>query len=199
MRSSWRDIQFLIVDEISMIPYEMLCMIDLRLKQLKDSLDLFGGVNVLLFGDLMQLPPVRGNLVFNQPERMQPATHLWREFSFCELTQNMRHRGDSTFVDLLNDLQMGTVNREQVDLLLKKLEGNDTGDFSLGRALRIHPTIKQVDEHNDTVLRHFAAANIEMWTVTAQDKIVDSTRDLQSADMDKVIPHDINKTGGLPK
>ncbi|GFS64630.1 ATP-dependent DNA helicase [Trichonephila clavipes] len=61
----WKDIQFLFIDEISMVPYEMLCMIDSRLKQLKNSEEMFGGLNVLLFGDLMQLPLVRRNQVFD--------------------------------------------------------------------------------------------------------------------------------------
>jgi len=38
----------------------------------------------------MQLPPVRASQVFQQPERMIPATHLWRLFSLVELTENMR-------------------------------------------------------------------------------------------------------------
>jgi PIF1-like helicase len=102
MRLLWRSTKFIIIDEISMVPYEMLVMIDSRLKQLMDNNDLFGGLNVLLFGDLFQLPPVRGNAVYIQPTRMQPAIHLWQTMSFCELKYNMRQRGDTTFIDILN-------------------------------------------------------------------------------------------------
>lgn len=87
MRLQWKDIQFLFIDEISMVPYEMLCMIESRLRQLKNPDELFGGINVIVFGDLLQLPPVRGHQVFEQPERMVPALHLWRCFSICELTE----------------------------------------------------------------------------------------------------------------
>ena len=61
MRQLWQDIEFLFIDEISMVLYEMLCMIDSRLRQLKTAKSFFGGINVLLFGDLMQLLPVRGH------------------------------------------------------------------------------------------------------------------------------------------
>ncbi|GBP34216.1 hypothetical protein EVAR_30769_1 [Eumeta japonica] len=54
---------------------------------------MFGGLNVLLFADLMQLPPVRGNQIFDHPARMVPATHLWRLFSFIELKDNMKQKG----------------------------------------------------------------------------------------------------------
>ncbi|GIY09417.1 ATP-dependent DNA helicase [Caerostris extrusa] len=63
----------------------------------------FGGINVLLFGDLMQLPPVRGHQVFQQPKHMKPATHLWRQFHLVELKQNMHQQGDTTFIDVHND------------------------------------------------------------------------------------------------
>jgi hypothetical protein len=33
MRQQWKDIEFIFIDEISMVPYEMLCMIDSRLRQ----------------------------------------------------------------------------------------------------------------------------------------------------------------------
>ncbi|GIY94550.1 ATP-dependent DNA helicase [Caerostris extrusa] len=78
MRQLWQNVEFQFIDEISMVPYE-LCMIDSRLRQLKSPNACFGGINVLLFGDLMQLPPVRGHQVFRQPEHIKPATHLWRQ------------------------------------------------------------------------------------------------------------------------
>ncbi|GIY14950.1 ATP-dependent DNA helicase [Caerostris extrusa] len=85
MRQLWQNVEFLFIDEISMVPYEMLFMIDSSLRQLKSPYASFGGINVLLIGDLMQLPPVRGHQVFQHPEHMKPATHLWRQFRLVEL------------------------------------------------------------------------------------------------------------------
>ena len=63
--------------EISMVPYEILCMIENRLRQLKNKDDeLFGGVNIIVFGDLFQLPPVKGHAVFEQPNNMKPNVNL---------------------------------------------------------------------------------------------------------------------------
>lgn len=50
MRQQWKDIQFLFIDEISMVPYEMLCMIESRLRQVKNPDELFGGINIIVFG-----------------------------------------------------------------------------------------------------------------------------------------------------
>ncbi|GIY06125.1 ATP-dependent DNA helicase [Caerostris extrusa] len=53
-----------------------------------------------LFGDLMELLPVRGHQVFQQPEHMKPATHLWRKFRLVELKPNMCQQGDTTLIDV---------------------------------------------------------------------------------------------------
>jgi len=67
MRLEGKDVEFIFIDDISMVPYEMLCMIESRLRQLKSPEEMFGGINVLLFGDLMQIPPVKGQPVYRQP------------------------------------------------------------------------------------------------------------------------------------
>lgn len=66
-RPEWLQTQFLIIDDILMVSYEMLEHFDSCLQQLKASSELFGGINILLFGDLMMLPPVGGarNYVFD--------------------------------------------------------------------------------------------------------------------------------------
>ena len=126
MRLQGKDIQILFIDEISMIPYEMLCMIESRLRQLKNPDELFGGINVIVFGDLLQLPPVRRHQVFEQPERMVPTLHLWRCFFLCELTENMRQKGDNTFIDILNALRVGELRGEHISVLLQKVSADST-------------------------------------------------------------------------
>lgn len=197
MRQQWKDTEFFFIDEISMVPYEMLCMIDSRLRQLKNNDELFGGLNVLLFGDLMQLPPIRGNQVFEQPERMVAATHLWRLFTLIELTENMRQQGDQTFINILNALRVGELREQYMVVLMDKVRQEATGEFSIGRALRIFPTNKQVQDHNQAVLQYFKAKNTQMFKIKAQDRLVDKPD--ENIDYDKITPKDINKTAGLPR
>ncbi|XP_054746145.1 ATP-dependent DNA helicase PIF1-like [Anastrepha obliqua] len=199
MRQLWQNIEFLFIDEISMIPYEMLCMIDSRLRQLKIADACFGGINVILFGDLMQLPPVRGHQVFQQPDHMKPATHLWRQFGLVELKQNMRQQGDTTFIDVLNALRVGEMTSRQLEILLEKVSTDATNEFSIEKALRIYPTNDQVARHNEKVLQSFENKGTVIYTIKAQDQLIDATRNLGNKDLNSVIPNDINKTGGLPK
>ncbi|GBN06962.1 hypothetical protein AVEN_37265-1 [Araneus ventricosus] len=93
-----------------MVSYQMLCMIDSRLRQLKNKdNEFFRDINILVFGDLMQLPPIRrfGNPVYQQTQNLQPTVHLWRLFTLCELVENMRQQGDTPFIDVLNALRIG--------------------------------------------------------------------------------------------
>jgi ATP-dependent exoDNAse (exonuclease V) alpha subunit len=182
-----------------MVPYEMLVMIDSRLKQLKNNMSLFGGINVIIFGDLMQLPPVRGSQVFQQPLRMAPATHLWRLFTLVELTQNMRQQGDNTFIDILNALRIGEMRAEHLQVLVGKVSNNRSGEFALEKALRIYPTNDQVFEHNEAVLQYYRDTGIKIDMIKAYDQLVNAKANDMNNNIERITSNDINKTGGLPK
>lgn len=63
----WSYTEFMFIHEISMVSNEMLCMIDSRLKQLENSEEVFGDINVMVFANLIQLLPARRSHVFHQP------------------------------------------------------------------------------------------------------------------------------------
>jgi hypothetical protein len=91
-------------------------------------------VKLTQFALEMQLPPVRGNQIFDQPLRLRPAVHLWRQFRLVELTENMRQHGDNTFVEILNALRIGQIRVKHIDVLLQKVSQEWTGEFSIERA-----------------------------------------------------------------
>ncbi|GBP95287.1 hypothetical protein EVAR_97231_1 [Eumeta japonica] len=111
----------------------MLVMINSRL-QMKNNDRLFGRINILVFGDLMQLPPVHGRQVFEQPPHMAGGTHFWQLFTLVELTQNMRQQGDNTFIDILNALRVGEIRREHLQTLMDKVSNDASGLFAINGA-----------------------------------------------------------------
>ena len=54
----YRNIEVLIIDEISMVRADMIDHIDMFLRINRENMNPFGGVQVIFFGDLFQLPPV---------------------------------------------------------------------------------------------------------------------------------------------
>jgi len=53
-----RELELLIVDEVSMLRADLLDMVDFALRHVRKNSMPFGGVQILLMGDLHQLPPV---------------------------------------------------------------------------------------------------------------------------------------------
>lgn len=199
LRRAWQNIRFIIIDEVSMLPYELLHQINLRLQELKCSNQLFGGVNILLFGDLMQLPPVLGSPIFVQPEELEGMLHLFHQFSFCELKEVVRQQNDRTFVDLLNNLREGKLTSEQYELLVVKASNSrQEGKFAHGKAIRIMPTNKMVQSYNEMVMNS-VEPSIQKINLQAQDRLLEKDMRLLNVSVENIIPSDINKTAGVPK
>jgi hypothetical protein len=64
-RELFREMELLIIDEISMVRCDLLDLIDTILRYVRKSSKPFGGVQVLFIGDLFQLPPVAQNEEWN--------------------------------------------------------------------------------------------------------------------------------------
>ena len=95
LRREFKDVHFIIIDEVSMVSYQLFSFVHRRLMEIKGIEDVsvfFGGVSVLAVGDFYQLPPVRGSFLFlNGKDYVPGTTHLWRDlFQLVELEQNMR-------------------------------------------------------------------------------------------------------------
>ena len=104
-----RKIQVLIIDEISMVSAGLLTYISTYFSKIhKNSLP-FGGLHVLAFGDLMQLPPVKGLEVF--------YSRVWKVFVPVFLNRSRRHNTDTEFGTLLLAVRMGRMTDNQFQSL----------------------------------------------------------------------------------
>jgi hypothetical protein len=68
----------------------VLRQINLRLQEIRECDLPFGGFNILLMGDLLQIEPVHGNWIYDQPSELQNEENLWRLFQIQQLIQNVR-------------------------------------------------------------------------------------------------------------
>lgn len=115
-------LDLLIIDEISMVRADTLDYIDTVLRQVKGSARPFGGVQLLMIGDLFQLPPVyekdwpvlrnfyKGPYFFDSR-----AFQKFPVLTF-ELTQVYRQK-DPVFVEILNSIRNGYADSEMLDKL----------------------------------------------------------------------------------
>ena len=63
-RMKYRQLEWLLIDEISMVSNDLFKYVHLHLQDIKHSTKPFGGVNIIVIGDLFQLQPVMGDFVF---------------------------------------------------------------------------------------------------------------------------------------
>ena len=98
IRATLKRLQLLIVDEISMVSSITLLFVHLRLAEIMSNNNLFGGISTVFFGDLFQLPPVKGNQPFIPVTLLEAkqrvgavgSVDIWAEMTYDELTANVR-------------------------------------------------------------------------------------------------------------
>src|SRR6266511_613600 len=54
----WHNVDYLIIDKVSMIGCRLLLQIHEALCEAKENSNIFGGINIIFVGDFAQLPPV---------------------------------------------------------------------------------------------------------------------------------------------
>ncbi len=58
LRRAWKDVGLLIIDEISMVSRQLLGIVSRRLSLILDNEADFGGLRVVIMGDIQQLSPL---------------------------------------------------------------------------------------------------------------------------------------------
>ena len=126
MRENLSSLVLVIIDEMSMVKSDILYQIYRRLQEIKQNDSDFGGISVILCGDLMQLQPVKGAWIFEPPKgEVFQAAHavqpLWELFKPIELVKNHRQGEDRSYADLLNRVRKGKHTEEDIDSLRGRL------------------------------------------------------------------------------
>jgi ATP-dependent DNA helicase PIF1 len=111
-------IDFLIIDEVSMLDNILCNNIDLILKSVKNNVKPFGDIQVLFVGDFFQLAPVINTYCF--------YSKAWIELNpiLIELIEPIRHNTDKAFQIILSKLRYGIMNKK-IFHILKSLENNN--------------------------------------------------------------------------
>lgn len=123
-RKVLRSVDLIIIDEVSMLRADILDAIDYRMKSLKRNFDEpFGGVQVLMIGDLFQLPPIVKNEEWAVLSKFYKGMHFFEALAlrnsgmvYIELDKIFRQK-DQTFIDILNKLRLNKIERSDVDFL----------------------------------------------------------------------------------
>jgi len=122
-RNIMRNLELLIIDEVSMLRADLLDAIDWTLRNVRRNNEPFGGIQVLFIGDLLQLPPVvkqeewsilrsyySGMFFFNAKVLQEKAP------LYIELSTIFRQQ-DQGFIQVLNNLRNNQITANDVEIL----------------------------------------------------------------------------------
>lgn len=134
LKNRWRNTKILIIDEISMLEPELFEKLEIIARKVRNNEKKFGGIQLILSGDFLQLPPVNSN-------KLCFESNIWSDiidktFYFQE---NLR-QDNKEFQDILNKIRLGNVDEDVKNCLTSCINRNKTN-------LLIEPTILYSKRH----------------------------------------------------
>ena len=141
----------LAIDEISMVSAELFDKLDKVFRIIRSDDRPFGGVQILAFGDFLQLPPVEGEFAFD--------SDVWGPANFkVHLLTHIFRQEDVAFARALSELRNGALSQESKDLLRPRQRAVD--DDPLKPPVIITATNKECDRINDHRLGSLAPIQV---------------------------------------
>ena len=123
-----RTLELLIIDEISMVRADILDAIDATLKRYRKNDRPFGGVQLLMIGDVQQLPPVVTESEKPFMDQVYPSpfffnSRAFRKLGYIVIELNKIHRQrDAEFTSMLNDIRTGNPSDQTLERLNRRLD-----------------------------------------------------------------------------
>jgi hypothetical protein len=150
-----KNIDTVVIDEISMVRADLMDAIDSCLRQIRKNDLVFGGIQLIMFGDLYQLSPVIGDsdlykyFADNNGGFYFFNANVWDQtvLEIYELSYIFRQK-DEDFKEVLNSVRVGNIN----ETILSKINKRVDVDIPESSVVILATTNKIVNEINSTKL-----------------------------------------------
>ena len=154
-----KNIDTILIDECSMIRCDLLDAIDQSLRLNRNSEQSFGGVQIILLGDIHQLPPVIRENERDIFDNFYPNGHYFfnancyenSNIYTYELTKIYRQK-DAEFIDILSKIRSGNVTDTDLMPLNNKVISESSN--ILYETIILSPTNRKVDSINSVNLKN---------------------------------------------
>ena len=135
----------LVIDEVSMLPGRLLTYLDFHCRQLRGRDEPFGGLQVVMVGDFLQLPPVDKEGKGYDWAFWSPA---WRDGAITPVMLEQVHRqADPVFAGLLNEFRVGRLSAAGAEVVRGRVK-----PFCDARISRLYTHNAAVDKWNGAML-----------------------------------------------
>lgn len=189
----WRDYEYLIIDEMSMIGKTFLAKLSRNIAVGKMmagapvSSESFGGINVIMSGDFHQFPPVTvgpSEALYipgrpgGEPTLAQVGRAIYEEFGTVIILHQQMRVTDDAWLDFLTHLRMGRVQECHITMLRTLLltdpavERPEFGEGAWADAPLVTPRHGVRRQWNEVALRkHACLAGKQVFVCTAEDTV----------------------------
>ena len=179
-RKNWKTTDILIIDEVSMMSQHMFELLDYLGKNVRRNNKPFGGIQIIMFGDFFQLPPVSKDAEDKLRKNFCFESELWFEtFSpqnNMELVKIFR-QSDENFKKILNQIREGKIKRNVNEFLLNYVNRDKT--LEIIQPTKLYPKRSQVDYINsfeinklDGEINEYEITNILDLPMTEKQRIL---------------------------
>eukprot|EP00930_Biecheleria_cincta_P034530 TRINITY_DN23859_c0_g1_i1.p1 TRINITY_DN23859_c0_g1~~TRINITY_DN23859_c0_g1_i1.p1 ORF type:complete len:1174 (+),score=194.78 TRINITY_DN23859_c0_g1_i1:86-3607(+) len=165
----------LVIDEISMLSGDFLERASRGLKRCRKNQRAFGGLQVVLCGDFLQLPPVMSESATWKFAFQAPCWHELNMRTF-ELTQNFRQADDVGFQEMLQRLRLGQLSHQDRHALLNGSANASKAEKEAMEATTLFCRNIDVEKQNLTRLAQLPG---EMVVLRAEDKFSGNRRSME--------------------
>jgi len=151
----------IIIDEISMVRSDLMDAMDKVLKYNLKNEQPFGGIQMILFGDMFQLPPVAPYGQGAEEYFINRYDSKWyfdsdvcnREEFSCKVVElnEVFRQNDTHFLELLNDIRTGDISFEDLNIINEQFD--PTVDTSKELSINLTTTNKAANEINAQQLK----------------------------------------------
>jgi ATP-dependent DNA helicase PIF1 len=125
LRKRWNKTAVLIIDEISMMEASMFDKLQILASKIRKNDEPFGGIQIILSGDFLQLPPVKSSeFCF---ESISWDISIDKTFYFDKIIR----QDDPILQNILNDIRVGNITEEVKNVLNSVLNKKLTNDHGI--------------------------------------------------------------------
>lgn len=150
----YRTIDLLIIDEISMVRADILDAIDMTLRRFRRNSEPFGGVQLLMIGDINQLSPVVKESERQYMEKVYPTPYFFHSKALQRLDyitielQQVHRQKDVNFLEILDAVRENRVTES----VLRRLNTRVNAFSDKDDVIRLTTHNAQADQINATKL-----------------------------------------------
>ena len=171
LRAEWKNVDFVMIDECSMLGASLLCKLDAALRYVRENDDWFGGINIIFSGDFYQHLPVGAKPLFtpipsdkrkvgkqSEEALSRMGRMAWKQIDIViELDEQKRMEADPPYASTVLRLRTRTCIEDDVDIFNQCLIKSSLNPTGVDLAAPEHVATTAIVGTND--VRH--ALNLE--------------------------------------